>query len=75
MSAGRAVLRASKKLDSPPGKPSGYSYILNHLYDSECSGTDDDESKSLLRRKAIGVIDGIEVTQLEEKNNCEFMII
>ena len=75
MSAERAVLRASKKLGSPPGKPSGDCYILNHLYDSECSGTDDDESKSLLRRKAIGVIDGIEVTQLEEKNNCEFMII
>ena len=75
MSAGRAVLRASKKLGSPPGKPSGDCYILKHLYDSECSGTDDDETKSLLRRKAIGVIDGIEVTQLEEKNNCEFMII
>ena len=65
MSAERAVLRASKKLGSPPGKPSGDCYF-EHLYDSECSGTDDDESKALLRRKAIGVIDGIE---------GEFMII
>ena len=76
MSAVRAGLRTSTNIDSPCGKPSGdLLYILNHLYDSECSGTDDDESKSLLRRKAIGIIDGIEVTQLEEKNNCEFMII
>ena len=75
MSAERAVLRASKKLGSPPGKPSGYCSILNHLYDSECSGSDDDELKSVLRRKAFGIFHGIEATQLEERNICEFIII
>ena len=75
MSAERAVLRASKKLGSPPGKPSGYCSILNHLYDSECSGSDDDELRSVLRRKTFGIFDGIEATRLEERNKCEFIII
>ena len=75
MSAGRAVLRASKKLGSPPGKPSDYCPILNHLYDSECSGNDDYEKKSL-RRKNIGVLDDEESLSLKvlsdlEENNVE----
>ena len=57
MSAVRAGLRTSRNIDSPCGKPSGdLLYILNHLYDSECSGNDDYEKKSL-RRKNIGVFD------------------
>ena len=76
MSAGRAGLRTSINIDSPSGKPSGnLLYILNHLYDSECSGSDDDELKSVLRRKAFGIFHGIEATQLEERNKCEFIII
>ena len=78
MSAGRAGLRASINIDSPYGKPSGdLAYILNHLYDSECSGSDDDEKKSL-RRKNIGVFDDEESLSLKllsdlEENNGELL--
>ena len=78
MSAGRAGLRTSINIDSPSGKPSGdLLYILNHLYDSECSGNDDYEKKSL-RRENIGVLDDEESLSLKvlsdlEENNGELL--
>ena len=78
MSAGRAGLRTSTNIDSPCGKPSGdLLYILNHLYDSECSGNDDYENKSL-RRKNIGVFDDEESLSLKllsdlQDNNGELL--
>ena len=57
MSAGRAGLRTSINIDSPSGKPSGdSSYILNHLYDSDCSGNEGYEIK-YQRWKNICVFD------------------
>ena len=74
MSAGRAVLRAPKNLGSPLSKPSCNLYILNELYDSECSGTDDDEEK-ILRREIIGVSEKKHVTKIEEGNDGKILII
>ena len=78
MSTVRAGLRTSTNIDSPCGKPSGdLLYILNHLYDSECSGNDDYEKKSL-RRKNVGVFDDEESLSLKllsdlEDNNGELL--
>ena len=77
MSAGRAGLRTSRNIDSPCGKPSGdLLYILNHLYDSECSGNE--YEKKSLRRKNIGVFDDEESLSLKllsdlEDNNGELL--